>query len=109
MKQPINKSSIVNHALLISFIICLILVPSFLEAKELVEQEVRAAVETWVRQVTADARPDAVIERMEPHDVNGKTVAYVAQLSGGGFCLCGADRPEFFLYIFTVRKEHMIL
>lgn len=57
----------------------------------LTEAEVRAAVQTWVRYVTADARPDAVVERMEPHQVDGETVAYIAHLEGGGFCICGAD------------------
>lgn len=72
-------------------ILGLIFIPVFLQAKELGEQEVRAAVETWVRYVTADARPDAVIEKMEPYHVKEKAVAYIAHLSGGGFCLCGAD------------------
>ncbi len=69
----------------------LILIPLFPQAKEIEEQNVRSAVETWVRYVTADARPDAIIEKMEPYQVEGKTVAYIAHLGGGGFCLCGAD------------------
>jgi len=44
-----------------------------------------------VRYVTADAKPDAVIEKMEPYKVNGITIAYVANIAGGGFCLCGTD------------------
>jgi len=44
----------------------LILTPGPVEARGRGEQEVRAAVETWGRYVTADARPAAVIERMEP-------------------------------------------
>lgn len=72
-------------------VLCLILLPFDLQAKELSEHEVRSAVETWVRYATADARPDAAVERMESFVVDGKTVAYIAHLFGGGFCLCGAD------------------
>lgn len=75
----------------ISLILCLVLFPTILWAKVIDEQQVSTAVETWVRHVTADARSNAIIERMEPYMVNGETVAYIAHLSGGGFCLCGAD------------------
>jgi hypothetical protein len=91
MKQITNKMSKASWALRLLLVLSLILVPPFLQAKELTELEVRAAVETWVRYVTADARPDAVVEKMEPYTVEGKTVAYIAHLSGGGFCLCGAN------------------
>ena len=57
----------------------------------LTEEEVRAAVQTWLRNVTADARPDAVVEKMEPHIVDGGTLAYIARLARGGFCIAGAD------------------
>ena len=60
-------------------------------AKQLTEGEVAQAVQTWVRYFTADAKPDAVIERMEPHMEDRNTVAYVAHIAGGGFCLCGQD------------------
>lgn len=70
---------------------CLIILPVHLRAAEFSANEVQSAVEIWVRFVTADARPDAIVERMEPSIVNKKTVAYIAHLSGGGFCLCGAD------------------
>ncbi len=69
----------------------LILSPGGLQAKALNESAVKTAVQTWVRYVTADARPDAVIESMEPYVVKGKVVAYIAHLAGGGFCLSGAD------------------
>ena len=65
--------------------------PVIAEPKELTEQEVRSAVQTWVRYVTADARPDAVIRKMEAFGKKGKRVGFVAYLSRGGFCLCGAD------------------
>jgi hypothetical protein len=60
-------------------------------AASLSEMDVRAAVQTWVRLVPAEARPDATVERMEPYEVDGETVGYIAYLAGGGFCICGAD------------------
>lgn len=52
----------------VAFLLALsvILTPGPVEARGRGEEEVRAAVETWVRYVTADARPAAVIEPMEP-------------------------------------------
>ena len=67
---------------------------------------VRAAVETWVRHVTADARPDAVVEKMTPYIVNGKTVAYIAELSGGGFCLCGTDDLVLPVYLYNPKGNY---
>ena len=52
------------------------------QATVLTESEVRDAVETWVRYITADSRPDVNIEIMEPHIVGERTVAYIAHLSG---------------------------
>jgi hypothetical protein len=69
----------------------LILSPGLLHARALNEWAVKNAVQTWVRHVTADARPGAVVETMEPYVVDGKVVAYIAHLAGGGFCLCGAN------------------
>jgi hypothetical protein len=67
----------------------------------LTESEVQNAVETWVRYITADARPDAVVERMEPYRVNDETVAYVAHLEGSGFCLCGANYLVLPVYLYS--------
>ncbi|MDZ7262044.1 MAG: C10 family peptidase [candidate division KSB1 bacterium] len=90
-----------GRALAFLLILGLIFIPVSFQAKELGEQEVRAAVETWVRYVTADARPDAMIEKMEPYFVKGKPVAYIAHLSGGGFCLCGADDRVLPVYFYN--------
>ncbi|MBN1259697.1 MAG: C10 family peptidase [Anaerolineae bacterium] len=60
-------------------------------AEPVPEPDVRAAVETWVRKVTAERRPDATVSRMEPYRVDGEIAAYIAHLAGGGFCLAGAD------------------
>jgi hypothetical protein len=71
------------------------------QAQNFSEREVGAAVKTWVHYVTADARPDAVIERMEPHQVQGETVAYIAYLDGGGFALCGVNELVLPVYFYS--------
>jgi photosystem II stability/assembly factor-like uncharacterized protein len=70
-------------------------------ARPLTEAEVKPAVETWVRYVTTNAREDAVIDRMEPYEVSGKVVAYIAYLSDHGFCICGADDRMLPVYIYS--------
>lgn len=87
-------------------VLYLILVPASARCKSLSKQQVEAAVQTWVRHVTADARPDAVIERMEPYQVNGETVAYIAHLEGGGFCLCGADDLVVPVYLYNPKGSY---
>ena len=42
-----------------------------------------------------------IIEKMEPHNVKGETVAYIAHLKGGGFCLCGADETVLPVYLYS--------
>jgi hypothetical protein len=106
MKQVINRISRTSQYLGLLLALCLILAPTSLQAGGLGEQEVRTAVETWVRYVTADARPDAVIERMEPHKVDGETVAYIAHLKGGGFCLCGADDLVLPVYLYSPQGTY---
>lgn len=106
MKGIANKISRANRPWVSILLFWLILTPVFSQAKELGEQQVRTAVQTWVRHVTADARPDAVIERMEPHKVNGETVAYIAHLSGGGFCLCGADDLVLPVYLYSPKGTY---
>lgn len=106
MKQITNKASRASRSLGLLLVFCLILVPTFLHAGELDETEVGSAVQTWARHVTADARPDAVIERMEPHQVKGETVAYIAHLVGGGFCLCGSDDLVLPVYLYSPRGTY---
>lgn len=69
----------------------LLLTPVSVQAAPVMEQDVVAATETWLQHVIGAARPDAVIEQMEPHVFEGRTVGYVAHLVDGGYCLCGAD------------------
>lgn len=76
-------------------------------ARPLSEQEVRIAVETWVRQVTADARPTATVEKMQAHEVGGQVVGYVAHLSDGGYCLCGADDLVLPVYLYCPAGRYV--
>jgi hypothetical protein len=106
MKQITNRALRTSGILDVLLVLCLILAPASVHASELTEQEVGAALQTWVRHVTADAKPDAVIERMEPHQVKGETVAYIAHLEGGGFCLCGADDLVLPVYFYSPRGTY---
>jgi hypothetical protein len=75
-------------------------------ATELSEAQVASAVKTWVRLVTADAKPDAEIDKMEPWIVNGQRVAYIAHLKGGGFCLGGADDLVLPVYLYNPHGKY---
>ena len=74
-------------------------------ARELDSSNVRQAVEIWVRHVTADAKHDANIEQLEPWMVNQQTVAFIAHLTGEGFCLCGADDRVLPVYLYVPKGE----
>jgi len=84
-------------------LLCLIILASCPQAKTLDEKNVKSAVETWVRHLPADSIPGAVIETMEPYRVDGETVAYIAHLQGGGFCLCADD--DLLLPVYFYRPE----
>ena len=101
MKQTINKSLRVCRILELSILLPLVFAPVCLRASELTEQQVRDAAQTWVRQVIADAEPNAVVREMEPYRVDGKIVAYIAHLQGGGFCLCGRDDLVLPVYLYN--------
>ena len=75
-------------------------------AREFTAHEVRTAVHTWVRLVTTDPRPDAEIEALEPDTVDGRTVAYIAHLSGGGYCLCGANDSVLPVYLYCLSGDY---
>lgn len=94
--------------LILSIIIFMLLALSSTNfyAKEIKSHEVGTAVETWVRHITTDARPKAEIERLEPYQVAGKTMAYIAHLSGGGFCLCGADELVLPVYFYSPEGKY---
>jgi hypothetical protein len=104
--RTIDKRALrIGRVLGLLLALCLALAPTA-KAGDIEEAEVRAAVETWVRYVTADARPDAVVERMEPYQVDGETVAYIAHLEGGGFCLCGADDLVLPVYFYSPQGTY---
>jgi len=75
-------------------------------AAELTPDEVRAAVTTWVRSVTADAVADAAIVQLDPYVVGGRTCAYVVYLSSGGFALSGADDRLLPVYLYCPREPY---
>jgi len=106
MKQITPSISKAGWFLGLLLLLTMLLTPSPLQANGFGEQEVRAAVETWVRYVTADARPDAVVEWMEPYRVNGETVAYIAHLKDGGFCITGADALLLPVYFYSPRGTY---
>jgi hypothetical protein len=80
--------------------------PPILPAAQMTSSQVRTAVETWVRSVTAEARPEAFVSEMEPYQVDGQTAGYIAHLSGGGFCLCGADDLVLPVYYYCPRGTY---
>ncbi|MCP4991764.1 MAG: hypothetical protein GY928_38600 [Colwellia sp.] len=87
-------------------LLCLIIVPVFVHASELSKKEVRSAVQTWIRHVTTDARPDAVIEKMEPYVVGGEIFAYIVHLQGAGFCLAGANDLALPVYFYSPEGRY---
>ena len=103
-----SRFSGILSVLLITLILICPLIPSteFSVSDGLSQDEVKTAVETWVRYVTADAKPDAVIEKMEPYQVEGNTVAYIAHIKGGGFCLCGADDLVLPVYLYSPQGTY---
>ncbi|MBN2170256.1 MAG: C10 family peptidase [Candidatus Krumholzibacteriota bacterium] len=84
----------------------LMLVPTAVQGRTMTETQVRAAVETWLRQVITDARPGAEVAAMVPHRVDGEVVGYIAELAGGGFCLCGADELILPVYLYSPRGTY---
>jgi len=106
MNRILYRISNLRVPFILLLAVCLIFVPLSLNARSIDEQDVRTAVETWVRYVTADARPDAFIERMELYQVNGETVAYIANLFGGGFCICGMDEMVLPVYFYCPKGTY---
>lgn len=106
MKRNRKKNASTRRALNCLSMLLLFLCTSLLQAREVNESAVQTAVETWVRYVTADARPNAVVERMEPHVIDGRVVAYIAYLMNGGFCLCGADDVVLPVYLYSPKGTY---
>ena len=83
-----------------------VLAASVAAARPLTETEVRDAVRTWVRGITAEARPDAAIERLIPRETDGRVTSYAVLLDGGGFCLAGADDLVLPVYLYSPRGTY---
>jgi hypothetical protein len=101
MKRIVDLHRRLSAALALLLMIWLGLIPFSLYAGAVGELNVRSAVQTWIRSVTADARPNAFIERMQPFTVDGEIRAYIAHLAGAGFCLCGADESVLPVYFYS--------
>lgn len=106
MRTILNRVSRPGLYLGLLLALCLMPVPTRAQASAPDEEEIRTAVETWVRHVTADARPDAVVERMEAYAVDGEIVAYVAHLKDGGFCIAGADDLVLPVYFYSPQGKY---
>jgi hypothetical protein len=102
--QKKNLESYIFKILFIIFII--IFFSNSSVSKDFNESEVKAAVETWVRYVTANARATAYIDRMEPIQIDSLVVAYVAHLADSGFCICGANDLVLPVYLYNPRGEY---
>lgn len=89
--------------LCLTAVTCAVLGATTADAAAISEKHVTSAVATWVRNVTADARPEAVVGRLEPYIVDDQPAAYIAHLAGGGYCLCGAD--DLLLPVYLYRAE----
>ncbi len=105
MRNPIRSSWAARPRWRLPLLVFLVLAQASLLAAPLTEKQVRAAVETWVRQVTAESRPDATIQRLEAQVVDGRTVAFVAHLNDDGFCLCGADDLLLPVYFYSPHGQ----
>ena len=68
--------------------------------------EIKAAVETWVREWTPHARPDAIVESLEPYVKDNETCAYIARLSSKGYCLCGGDPLVLPVYLYCPEGSY---
>ncbi len=101
MNASVSRVSAMVSFSRMSAVLCLLFAVVPLCAEPKTEQEVAAAVETWLQGVITDARADAAVERMEPYVVDGATVAYIVHLAGGGFCLSGADDLVLPVYFYS--------
>ncbi|MBD3335248.1 MAG: hypothetical protein GF355_07000 [Candidatus Eisenbacteria bacterium] len=80
--------------------------PGGAAAREMAPADVASAVETWVRGWTPDARTDAFVRDLEPYEVDGETRAYIAHLSQGGYCLCGANSLVLPVYFYAPEGSY---
>ncbi len=83
-----------------------VITPGSICATELSESQVRIAVEAWLRNVFPDSKTNTVVRDMEAYMAEGKIVAYIAHLTGGGFCLCGRDDLLLPVYLYSPRGTY---
>ncbi len=69
-------------------------------------ENVPVVVETWVRELTADARSDAFVKSLEPYREGGEITGYVAVLENGGFCIASADDMLLPVYLYSPEGEY---
>ncbi len=91
MKSKKYRNRTTGPPVLFFILLYLILFSALIQAKPMSEQEVKSAVEIWVRHLPTDALPDAVIDRMEGYPDESEAVAYIAHFKDEGFCLCAAN------------------
>ena len=101
MEKSYSRDFASVRSLRMSAMLCLLIAAASVHAEPMTERAVTAAVETWLRGVITDARTDAGVDRMEPHVVDAETVAYIAHLRDGGYCLCGADDLVLPVYLYS--------
>lgn len=106
MKKPNHMSPRIPSLIGFALLVCLTALSQMVDAGTLSASQVRSAVLTWVHSVTADARPEAVIEQLDPYERDGEIVAYIAHLSGGGYCLCGANETVLPVYLYCPHGSY---
>ncbi len=67
---------------------------------------IRAAVETWVQTYTPDPRIDTAVALLESYEKDGSTWAYIAHLTDGGYCLCGASELVLPVYFYSPQGTY---
>ena len=106
MRTNTNKSLKSKWIFGLLLVLLISFAPVSVRATELSEGQVRNAVETWLRYVITDSDPKVVIENMEVYIAEGKGIAYIAHLAGGGFCLCGRDDLLLPVYLYSPQGTY---
>ncbi|MBN2541803.1 C10 family peptidase [bacterium] len=99
------KTKIINGQVL-QILLVLLLIPVSLSAEGISERELVSAVTTWVREVTANNREEAEIERIEPYVHQGDTLLFIAHLRDSGFCICGAQDFMLPVYYYSPSRSY---
>ncbi|MBN2541450.1 C10 family peptidase [bacterium] len=90
----------------LKIIIIILFLPLVLaHAEKLPSQIIQSAVQTWVREVTADARPEAVVEELTPYVVDGDTAVYIAYLNDEGYCVTGVYEEMLPVYFYSPHGD----